>query len=107
MLNFNNTAEQEDYFPNPEGDAVESARDAMAEHGLEPGDIVMDENLHRFDLGKPKDKAGWYVFYPGDICAGAFGDWISGNTSNPSRLQHVRSLHMWDGRNESCRITQI
>ena len=70
MLDFNiRTKKIENDSP------VESIAKAMAEHGLEPGEIIADGTLHRFDVSKPDDKAGWYVIHCyGDVPAGAFGN---------------------------------
>ena len=46
--------------------------DAIINHGWDPGAIFADGLPHRFDTDKPKDKAGWYVFF-GE--AGAYGSW--------------------------------
>lgn len=50
---------------------------AMAEHGLQPGEIVADGKLHRF--GGPDEKRGkrsaWYVLHGNGLPAGGFGDW--------------------------------
>lgn len=40
--------------------------------GWNPRTIFADGKIHRFDIEKPKDKAGWYVFF-GE--AGAYGSW--------------------------------
>lgn len=54
---------------------------AMQNAGLDPGSIITDGKLHRFDV--PGDRAkslnGWYVFYDGDIQAGRFGSWKTGD----------------------------
>lgn len=53
---------------------------AMREAGLDPGSIISDGKLHRFDVpsDKPVSKNGWYVHYDGDIQAGRFGSWKTG-----------------------------
>ena len=44
-----------------------------------PQDIRIDGKVHRFPTNNKRgDDAGWYVFYPGAIVAGAFGDWREG-----------------------------
>lgn len=55
-------------------------RVAMSDAGIvPPDDIILDGTLHRFSTtGKPKDKSGWYVAHDGDLPAGAFGDWKTG-----------------------------
>lgn len=52
----------------------------MSDAGIvPPDDIILDGTLHRFSTtGKPKDKSGWYVAHDGDLPAGAFGDWKTG-----------------------------
>ena len=55
-------------------------RDAMREQDIEPPDeIILDGQIHRFQIETSKD-AGWYIFYPDNISAGAFGDWRSGSS---------------------------
>ncbi len=53
---------------------------AMGEHGLQPGEIVADGKLHRFD--GPDEKRGkrsaWYVLHGDGLPAGSFGDWRTG-----------------------------
>lgn len=53
---------------------------AMREAGLDPGSITVDGKLHRFDVtgDKPLSKNGWYVLYDGEIQAGRFGSWKTG-----------------------------
>jgi|GEM_PF-883605 len=84
MFDLNTAEQQGEYLPDPEEDgklvhspqdAEQSAKAKMAEYGLEPGEIVFDGLLHRFGVDNPKDKAGWYVFHTGTICAGTFGNW--------------------------------
>jgi len=55
-------------------------RVAMSDAGIQPpDDIVLDGTLRRFSTtGKKKDLSGWYVIHDGDIPAGAFGDWKTG-----------------------------
>ena len=53
-------------------DANIDFHDAIKSRGWDPGPIYDDGKVHRFDTEKPKDKAGWYVFY-GE--AGAYGSW--------------------------------
>ncbi|WP_247315121.1 DUF3631 domain-containing protein [Ralstonia pseudosolanacearum] len=52
----------------------------MVEHGLQPGEIVADGKLHRFD--GPDEKRGkrsaWYVLHGDGLPAGSFGDWRTG-----------------------------
>uniref|UniRef100_A0A809E4K4 DNA primase n=1 Tax=Ralstonia solanacearum TaxID=305 RepID=A0A809E4K4_RALSL len=53
---------------------------ALVEHGLQPGEIVADGKLHRFD--GPDEKRGkrsaWYVLHGDGLPAGSFGDWRTG-----------------------------
>ena len=50
----------------------------MAEHGLEPGDIIWDGRKHRFPgAGKKRGTAAWYFAYP-DRRGAHFGDFSSG-----------------------------
>jgi putative DNA primase/helicase len=56
---------------------------AMRDSGLDPGaHLIADGKLHRFDV--PGDRAksgnGWYVLYDGDIQAGRFGSWKTGQS---------------------------
>jgi len=55
-------------------------RVAMSDAGIQPpDDLVLDGTLRRFSTtGKKKDLSGWYVIHDGDIPAGAFGDWKTG-----------------------------
>lgn len=55
---------------------IESMRNA----GLDPGSIIADGILHRFDVpgDRPKSFNGWYVMYDGAIQAGSFGSWKTG-----------------------------
>lgn len=62
----------------PLSDPLEAFRCSMLEYGLEPGVIIPDGSLQRFDIDKRGDKAGWYVFYHGEVCGGAFGNWKTG-----------------------------
>ena len=53
-------------------DATTEFHEAILSHGWNPGAVSADGKIHRFDTEKPKDKAGWYVFF-GE--AGAYGSW--------------------------------
>jgi len=55
-------------------------RVAMSDAGIQPpDDLILDGTLRRFiTTSKAKDKSGWYVVHDGDIAAGAFGDWKTG-----------------------------
>ena len=52
--------------------------EAMAGGGVNPGRIIADGKLNRFDLKKRGDKAGWYVFHDDNLPAGSYGDWQTG-----------------------------
>ncbi|BBO82469.1 hypothetical protein DSCO28_30350 [Desulfosarcina ovata subsp. sediminis] len=61
---------------------TESAfQNAIAEHGPAPAEIVADGNLHRYDIDKPGDKAGWYALHLDGVPAGVFGNWRTGVTT--------------------------
>jgi putative DNA primase/helicase len=101
LLNFN-TAQ---YQPPPSYEAPLMAHSdplsdfytAMAGKGLNPNAINPDGKIQRFDIDKKNDQAGWYIFYDGDISAGAFGSWKTGekwswcshklNQLTPAQLQ--------------------
>lgn len=55
-------------------------RKAIAKSGITPPEVIQsDGKLHRFATnGKATDLAGWYIFYPDGIPAGAYGCWRSG-----------------------------
>ncbi|WP_459903935.1 AAA family ATPase [Desulfosarcina cetonica] len=78
MPNFNIAPKQHDHdaqAPMPaDMDPVTAFTVAMAEHGLNPGEIVADGNIQRFDVDKPGDKAGWYSLHLDGVPAGAFGN---------------------------------
>lgn len=78
MLNLNNAGKQTEPKDNPTTqspqDPIQAFSNKLAEHGFEPGGIIQDGELHRFG----KNKVCWYVFYYGDICGAAFGDWSAG-----------------------------
>ena len=85
--------------------------DAIADAGLTPpSDVVADGKLHRFaSNGRKRDAAGWYVFHPGDMPAGAFGDWRSGTSAKwRARIDRARSpadkekirARIWDERRQ-------
>jgi putative DNA primase/helicase len=61
-------------------EAIEQFRAAIRDSGLPVPEVIEpDGKLHRFPSnGKPSDDAGWYVFYDGELPAGAFGDWRTG-----------------------------
>lgn len=84
MIDFNNSKSQaplkiEHEPPQVDGqNPIDGFVSKMAEFGLNPGAIIQDGKLHRFDTDKKKNKAGWYVFHDGDICGAGFGDWKTG-----------------------------
>lgn len=55
---------------------------AMRNAGLDPGSVIADGIMHRFDV--PGDRAlsknGWYILFDGDIQAGRFGSWKTGQS---------------------------
>jgi putative DNA primase/helicase len=50
---------------------------AIADSGLTPPEtIIADGERHRFSSnGEKGDTAGWYILFPSDVLAGAFGCW--------------------------------
>lgn len=73
-----------EHCPNVKENALDELFAVMADHGLDPGDIVPDGELHRFSSnGRTSDKAGYYsCFDHGDGVYGAFfGDWRTGGES--------------------------
>ena len=61
--------------PETPDDPVQAFLEAMRAFGLDPGDIEPSGALVRFDVDRHGDKAGWYIFFAGEIAAGAFGNW--------------------------------
>jgi len=63
-------------------DAIPQFLAAIQAAGLTPPEhIEPDGRLHRFPTnGKRRDDAGWYIYHPDGIPAGAFGDWRSGRS---------------------------
>ena len=61
-------------------DSLVQFKQRIIEAGLHPHeDIIPDGLIHRFSSdGTNGDEAGWYVFYPDEIEAGAFGCWRAG-----------------------------
>jgi phage/plasmid primase-like uncharacterized protein len=48
----------------------------MAEKGFDYFDVIADGEIHRFNIEKSGDKAGWYILFIDDKCpAGVFGSW--------------------------------
>ncbi len=75
MFDFNNYTTQTTTAIEPDQAFLSN----MAQYGLNPKNIIADGKIHRFDIEKRGDKAGWYVFYPDKISAGSFGDWRNGS----------------------------
>lgn len=48
----------------------------MNSHGLYPGELVSDGQIHRFKVEDSSSKAGWYVFYESGVCV--FGNFKTG-----------------------------
>jgi hypothetical protein len=65
-------------------DPIQAFTDEMARHGFDPGGIIPDREIHKFSTkeGDPKDQAGWYVYFPGDVCGATFADWRTGFKRN-------------------------
>ena len=88
MLDFNNAEQQTvpskhttiELPPDP----VDAFLDKLADHGLHPESIRQDGKIDRFrvDGDAAGKESGWYVFFSGDICGGAFGDWRTGEGGN-------------------------
>lgn len=54
------------------------ARDAMAAHGLNPRDVIIDSQFHRFDGDKKGGNSCWYIFHYDAVNPyGSFGDWAN------------------------------
>ena len=71
-------------------DPITELQTDMAAHGLDPGHIEVDEEIHRFPTnGKRGDKAGWYVCFQ-DPLASAYGNWRTGETFTWSSLSQER-----------------
>lgn len=67
---------------------IEEFRSAISDKGTPaPDHIITDGRIHRFDVDRRGDKAGWYAFYPDGVAAGAFGNWKEGVT------------HKWSSKN--------
>lgn len=78
MLDFNDAGSQVAYKSSvvPVDDPVVAFSHALLQHDMKPDIIEADGCLHRFDVEKKNDKAGWYVFFLGEkISAGVFGNW--------------------------------
>ena len=76
MLDLNKADKQtepkDNYKPSqpPQG-PIQAFADKMAEHGLNPGEIIANGEINRFG----KNDNGWYVIHIDDISWGSFGDW--------------------------------
>ena len=81
MLDFNAAGKQSvpSYRPPVKDiDPISSFQKELAKYQLDPGEIVPDGNIHRFDVDKSNDKAGWYVLHHGEVCGAVFGNWKEG-----------------------------
>lgn len=78
MLDFNDTIALPIY--QAAEDPVRAMQAEMAKHNLAPLELLPDSKLHRFDVEKRGDKAGWYVLHLDGVPAGAFGCWQTGLT---------------------------
>jgi phage/plasmid primase-like uncharacterized protein len=63
----------------PIGSPTEQVLDAIKQSGfIPPRDIAFDGKVHRFDVDKAGDKAGWYCLFSDGVPAGRFGNWKTG-----------------------------
>ncbi|MDD3813117.1 MAG: AAA family ATPase [Desulfocapsaceae bacterium] len=69
--------EERYHIPDTPTDSVEAFRNILADHGICPDCIDTSGKLVRVDIDRG-DKAGWYVFFLGDVSAGSFGNWRTG-----------------------------
>ncbi len=68
-------------------------RDALAGIGIVPNEIVGDGKIHRVNGPEDKNKSAWYaLFLDGDIPAGVFGDWRTGETHHWRATMGGRTL---------------
>lgn len=83
-------------------------RVAMSDAGVvPPDDLILDGTLRRFSTtGKAKDKSGWYVVHDGDIAAGAFGDWKTGQECH-FRADIGRDLTFQESAMHTRRIAEV
>lgn len=63
----------------------------MLKEGFEIDQPIADGQIHRFDIDKTGDKAGWYVLFDGDYPAGVAGNWKTGervkwSSKNPNTM---------------------
>lgn len=69
-------------------DVENQIRRAMSEVGINPPESIrIDGEIHRFDVDRRGDQAGWYCFFAGAFVAGTFGNWKTGES------------HKWIARN--------
>ncbi|MGM0601377.1 MAG: AAA family ATPase [Candidatus Muiribacteriota bacterium] len=74
-------------------DAVSEFQGILTQHGLFPDEIITDNKIHRFDVDKKGDMAGWYTIYEPEpnVLFCYFGNWkevgISHEWSSISKLQ--------------------
>lgn len=74
MLDFNNTTSST---------ASASFEDFLTEKGFNIPETIPDGKLHRFDIDKKNDSAGWYVLYCEDgFSGGTAGNWKTGEKFN-------------------------
>ena len=61
-------------------DPIEAFRATLAQGSLSAGEIVPDGKIHRVKVEGDKggERSGWYVFFPDNLPAGAFGNWRTG-----------------------------
>jgi putative DNA primase/helicase len=63
--------------------ALEDLRAKMRAAGLTyDGEIVADGKLHRFKAAGDREKNSWFIVFPGEPLAGAFGCWKRGFKEN-------------------------
>jgi len=85
MIDFNAAPPQGQTFykpPTQKLDPLESFQAELTKYKLVVSEIIADGQLHRFDVDKGNDKAGWYIFHYGDICGASFGNWKDGTKVN-------------------------
>jgi len=72
---------QSEGYTKPANEQAADAIRAVLTCDLHPQDIIFDGEIHRFHTGRGKrNKDGWYIFFDGDVPAGAFGDWSEAST---------------------------
>lgn len=55
-------------------DATTEFQEAIIARGWDPGAIFADGKIHKFDVDRRRDRAGWYCYFS-DSQAGAYGSW--------------------------------